>query len=179
MNNNESKKEERKDDCDKNKSNPPSEKPIYNQELSEEECSKLISIIKSHFIPEEILFRIRPELKDSYISRKNDNLESESLIKIPIEKINEEERLLHAYLCQSNLYNDIPSLVEHLNIMFQKLDNPSDKETIDNILEIAISNYYASKIRLYSEDAANDSFDEEYEKEMEEKRKNRIPLTEE
>ena len=179
MNNNESKKEERKDDSDKNKSNPPSEKPIYNQELSEEECSKLISIIKSHFVPEEILFRIRPELKDSYISRKNDNLESESLIKIPIEKMNEEERLLHAYLCQSNLYNDIPSLVEHLNIMFQKLDNPSDKETIDNILEIAISNYYASKIRLYSEDAANDSFDEEYEKEMEEKRKNRIPLTEE
>jgi hypothetical protein len=69
--------------------------------------------------------------------------------------------------------------MEHLNIMFQKLENPSDKETIDNILEIAIANFYASKIRLYSEDAANDSFDEEYEKEMEEKRKNRVPLSEE
>jgi len=89
-------------------------KPVYDQELSEEECTKLISIIKSHFIPEEILYRIRPELKESYISRKIDNLETDSLIKIPIEKMNEEERLLHAYLCKSNLYNDIPSLIEHL-----------------------------------------------------------------
>ena len=177
--NNKSQKEDKKDDNNKNENNPPINKPVYNQELSEDECTKLISIIKSHFIPEEILFRIRPELKDSYLSRKNDNLQTDSLIKIPIEKMNEEERFLHAYLCKSNLYNDIPSLMEHLNIMFQKLDNPSDKETIDNILDIAISNYYASKIRLYSEDAANDSFDEEYEKEMEEKRKNRIPLTEE
>ena len=172
-------KEPKKEEKEKTASTPPINKPIYNQELSEEECTKLISIIKSHFIPEEILFRIRPELKESYISRKNDSLKSDSLIKIPLEKMNEEERLLHAYLCNSNLYNDIPSLMEHLNIMFQKLENPSDKETIDNILEIAISNYYASKIRLYSEDAANDSFDEEYEKEMEEKRKNRVPLTEE
>ena len=93
--------------------------------------------------------------------------------------MNEEERLLHAYLCKSNLNNDIPSLMEHLNLMFDKLNNPSDKETIDNILDIAIANYYASKIRLYSEDAANDSEDEEYEKQMEEKRKNRTPLTEE
>ena len=177
--NNKSQKEDKKDDNNKNENNPPINKPVYNQELSEDECTKLISIIKSHFIPEEILFRIRPELKDSYLSRKNDNLQTDSLIKIPIEKMNEEERFLHAYLCKSNLYNDIPSLMEHLNIMFQKLDNPSDKEAIDNILDIAISNYYASKIRLYSEDAANDSFDEEYEKEMEEKRKNRIPLTEE
>ena len=30
--------------------------------------------------------------------------------------MNEEERLLHAYLGKSNLYNDIPSLIEHLNI---------------------------------------------------------------
>ena len=179
MNKNEIKEEDKKDDLKESESGPPKEKPIYNQELSEEECSKLISIIKSHFIPEEILYRIRPELKESYLSRKNDNLQNDSLIKIPIEKMNEEERFLHAYLCQSNLYNDIPSLMEHLNIMFQKLENPSDKETIDNILEIAIANFYASKIRLYSEDAANDSFDEEYEKEMEEKRKNRVPLSEE
>ena len=179
MSKNEIKVEEKKENLKKNESGQQIEKPIYNQELSEEECSKLISIIKSHFVPEEILFRIRPELKESYLSRKNDNLQTDSLIKIPIEKMNEEERFLHAYLCQSNLYNDIPSLMEHLNIMFQKLENPSDKETIDNILEIAIANFYASKIRLYSEDAANDSFDEEYEKEMEEKRKNRVPLTEE
>lgn len=174
------KKEDKKDKTNNNNENkPPVNKPIYDQELSEEECTKLISIIKSHFIPEEILFRIRPELKDSYISRKNDNLDTESLIKIPIEKMNEEERLLHAYLCKSNLYNDIPSLMEHLNIMFQKLNNPSDKQTIDNILDIAVANYYASKIRLYSEDAANDSEDEEYEKQMAEKIKNRTPLTEE
>ena len=160
-----------------NKSNL--KKPIYDQELSEDESTKLISIIKSHFLPEEILFRIRPELKDSYISRKNDNLKTDSLIKIPLEKMNEEERLLHAYLCESNLYNDIPSLIEHLNIMFEKLNNPSDRQTIDNILDIAIANYYASKIRLYSEDAANDSEDEEYEKQMAENIKNRVPLTEE
>ena len=93
--------------------------------------------------------------------------------------MNEEERFLHDYLCQSNLYIDIPSYMEYLNIMFEKLENPSDKETIDNILEITISNYYHSKIRFYREDAVNDSFDEEYEKGMEEKRKNRIPLNEE
>lgn len=159
--------------------NPNIKKPVYDQELSEEECTKLISIIKSHFLPEEILYRIRPELKDSYLSRKNDNLNTDSLVKIPIEKMNEEERLLHAYLCKSNLYNDIPSLMEHLNLMFEKLNNPSDKQTIDNILDIAIANYYASKIRLYSEDAANDSEDEEFEKKMAENIKNRTPLTEE
>ena len=178
------KKEEKNDnkknsDKDKDNNKPPVNKPVYDQELLEEECSKLIDIIKAHFIPEEILFRIRPELKESYLSRKNDKLATDSLIKIPIEKMNEEERLLHAYLCKSNLYNDIPSLMEHLNLMFEKLNNPSDKQTIDNILDIAIANYYASKIRLYSEDAANDSEDEEYEKQMEEKRKNRTPLTEE
>ena len=178
------KKEEKNDnkknsDKDKDNNKPPVNKPVYDQELLEEECSKLIDIIKAHFIPEEILFRIRPELKESYLNRKNENLATDSLIKIPIEKMNEEERLLHAYLCKSNLYNDIPSLMEHLNLMFEKLNNPSDKQTIDNILDIAIANYYASKIRLYSEDAANDSEDEEYEKQMEEKRKNRTPLTEE
>lgn len=176
----EEKKDNKKNNNDKDKDNkPPVNKPVYDQELLEEECSKFIDIIKAHFLPEEILFRIRPELKESYLSRKNDNLASDSLIKIPIEKMNEEERLLHSYLCKSNLYNDIPSLMEHLNLMFEKLNNPSDKQTIDNILDIAIANYYASKIRLYSEDAANDSEDEEYEKQMEEKRKNRTPLTEE
>ena len=179
MSQQENKKEESKAKNKKDDNIPPKNRPVYDQELSQDQCEKIISIIKSHFIPEEILFRIRPELKESYISRKDDNLEIDSLIKIPLEKMNEEERFLHAYLCKKNLYNDIPSLIEHLNIMFEKLDNPSDKETIDNILDIAISNYYASKIRLYSEDAANDSFDEEYEKEMEEKRKNRVPLTEE
>ena len=184
MESTDAKKEEKKDkkknnDKDKDNNKPPVNKPVYDQELLEEECSKLIDIIKAHFIPEEILFRIRPELKESYLNRKSDNLATDSLIKIPIEKMNEEERLLHAYLCKSNLYNDIPSLMEHLNLMFEKLNNPSDKQTIDNILDIAIANYYSSKIRLYSEDAANDSEDEEYEKQMEEKRKNRTPLTEE
>ena len=93
--------------------------------------------------------------------------------------MNEEERLLHAYLCKTNLYNDIPSLMEHLNSMFEKLNNPSDKQTIDNILDIAIANYYASKIRLYSEDADKDSEDEEYEKKVAENIKNRKPLSEE
>ena len=114
MSNEEDKKDNKNTKNDNNQNNKNTKKPVYDQELSEEECTKLISIIKSHFIPEEILYRIRPELKESYISRKIDNLETDSLIKIPIEKMNEEERLLHAYLCKSNLYNDIPSLIEHL-----------------------------------------------------------------
>ena len=180
MSEKETKKEDKKNDKkESNNKNPPPKKLLYDQELSEEECTKLISIIKSHFLPEDILYRIRPELKDSYISRKDENLQTDSLIKIPIEKMNEEERLLHAYLSKANLYNDIPSLMEHLNSMFEKLDNPSDKQTIDNILDIAIANYYASKIRLYSEDAANDSEDEEYEKQVAENIKNRVPLSEE
>ena len=176
MSNKEEKKENKKNDKNINNNQ---KKIIYDQELSEEECVKVISIIKSHFIPEEILYRIRPELKESYLSRKNNNLNTDSLIKIPIEKMNEEERLLEAYLCKSNLYNDIPSLIEHLNIMFEKLNNPSDKQTIDNILDIAIANYYASKIRLYSEDADKDSEDEQYEKQVAENIKNRKPLSEE
>ena len=179
MSNIEEKKENKKDENKNKNNNNDQKKIVYDQELSEEECIKIISIIKSHFIPEEILYRIRPELKESYLSRKNDNLNTDSLIKIPIEKMNEEERLLHAYLCKSNLYNDIPSLIEHLNIMFEKLNNPSDKQTIDNILDIAIANYYASKIRLYSEDADKDSEDEEYEKQVAENIKNRKPLSEE
>ena len=179
MSNIEEKKENKKDENKNKNNNNDQKKIVYDQELSEEECTKIISIIKSHFIPEEILYRIRPELKESYLSRKNDNLNTDSLIKIPIVKMNEEERLLHAYLCKSNLYNDIPSLIEHLNIMFEKLNNPSDKQTIDNILDIAIANYYASKIRLYSEDADKDSEDEEYEKQVAENIKNRKPLSEE
>ena len=179
MSNIEEKKENKKDENKNKNNNNDQKKIVYDQELSEEECIKIISIIKSHFIPEEILYRIRPELKESYLSRKNDNLNTDSLIKIPIVKMNEEERLLHAYLCKSNLYNDIPSLIEHLNIMFEKLNNPSDKQTIDNILDIAIANYYASKIRLYSEDADKDSEDEEYEKQVAENIKNRKPLSEE
>ena len=179
MSNIEEEKENKKDEINNKNNINDQKKIIYDQELSEEECEKIISIIKSHFIPEEILYRIRPELKESYLSRKNDNLNTDSLIKIRIEKMNEEERLLHAYLCKSNLYNDIPSLIEHLNIMFEKLNNPSDKQTIDNILDIAIANYYASKIRLYSEDADKDSEDEEYEKQVAENIKNRKPLSEE
>ena len=179
MSNIEEKKENKKDENKNKNNNNDQKKIVYDQELSEEECIKIISIIKSHFIPEEILYRIRPELKESYLSRKNNNLNTDSLIKIPIEKMNEEERLLEAYLCKTNLYNDIPSLIEHLNIMFEKLNNPSDKQTIDNILDIAIANYYASKIRLYSEDADKDSEDEQYEKQVAENIKNRKPLSEE
>ena len=62
-------------------------------------------------------------------------------------------------------------------IIFLRLGNPNDKITIDNILEIIISNFYSSKIRLYSEDA-NDS-DKEFDEELKEKIKNRKPLSEE
>ena len=51
MSQNEPKNEIKKEEKEKNNSNPPVNKPVYNQELSEEECTKLISIIKSHFIP--------------------------------------------------------------------------------------------------------------------------------
>ena len=89
MSEKETKKEDKKDDKkESNNKNPPPKKLVYDQELSEEECTKLISIIKSHFLPEDILYRIRPELKDSYISRKDENLQTDSLIKIPIEKMN-------------------------------------------------------------------------------------------
>ena len=159
------------------KPSPP--KLVYDQELSEEKCSQLISLIKSHFIPEEILYRIRPELKASYISRIDKNLPEDTIIKIPLEKMNEEERLLEAYLCKSNLYNDIPPLTTYISIMLEKLNDPSDKKTLDDILDISIANYYASKIRLYSEDASKDEEDEEFDKKLIEQNKNRVPLSEE
>ena len=158
---------------------PPQEP--YDTDLTEEQSKKLIEIIKSHFNTSEILYNIRPELKNSYITRSNNYPELQNdkniIIKIPIEKMNEEERLLNAYLSEQNILNDIPSILSYLNTMFLRLGNPNDKITIDNILEIAISNFYSSKIRLYSEDA-NDS-DNEEDKKLEEKIKNRVPLTEE
>lgn len=159
------------------KPSPP--KPVYDQELSEEKCSQLISLIKSHFIPEEILYRIRPELKTSYLSRIDEKLPEDKIIKIPLDKMNEEERLLEAYLCKSNLYNDIPLLLTYISTMLEKLNDPSDKKTLDDILDISIANYYASKIRLYSEDASKDEDDEAFDKKLIEQNKNRIPLSEE
>ena len=50
----------------------------------------------------------------------------------------------------------------------------ADKISINNI-----SSEITKDLRLYSEDAANDSEDEEYEKQMAENIKNRVPLTEE
>ena len=158
---------------------PPQEP--YDIDLTEDQSKKLIEIIKSHFNTSEILYNIRPELKDSYNTRSNNYPELQNdkniIIKIPIEKMNEEERLLNAYLSEQNILNDIPQILSYLNIIFLRLGNPNDKITIDNILEIAISNFYSSKIRLYSEDA-NDS-DNEEDKKLEEKIKNRVPLTEE
>jgi hypothetical protein len=88
--------------------------------------------------------------------------------------MNEEERLLYAFICKPNISEDIPQIMFYLTTMFKRLNDPSDKKTIDNIIEISLTNYFSSKIRLYSEDA-NDS-DEEEEKIIE---KNDKKLTEE
>ena len=61
MSQQENKKEESKAKNKKDDNIPPKNRPVYDQELSQDQCEKIISIIKSHFIPEEILFRIRPE----------------------------------------------------------------------------------------------------------------------
>ena len=125
---------------------PPQEP--YDTDLTEDQSKKLIEIIKTHFNTSEILFNIRPELKKSYNIRSNNYPELQNdkniIIKIPIEKMNEEERLLNAYLSEQNILNDIPSILSYLNTMFLRLGNPNDKITIDNILEIAISNFYSS-----------------------------------
>lgn len=145
-----------------NTNNNPPKEPI-DTELTNEQTEKLISIIKSHFNIEDILYRIRPELKESYLNRKvkYPSLEKDDsvLIKIPVNKMNEEERYLQAYLCVANIIADIPSLMSYLNLMFEKLGNPSDKETIDNILEIGIANFYASKIKLYYEKSDDEDED--------------------
>jgi hypothetical protein len=163
----------------KNTSLPPEE--AYDTLLTEDQSQKLINIIKSHFNPSEILYNIRPELKDSYINRSKNYKELEkdknTIIKIPLEKMNEEERLLNAYLSELNILNDIPHILSYINKLFFHLGNPNDKTTVSNILEIALTNYYSSKIKLYSEDA-NDS-DKEFDEQLKEKIKNRKPLSEE
>ena len=160
-----------------------SKKEPFNIEITQEQNEKLYEIILNHFNVVDILEKIRPQLKNSYLERSklyfNNNNENNknninNIIKIPLEKMNEEERLLYAFICKPNISEDIPQIMFYLTTMFKRLNDPSDKKTIDNIIEISLTNYFSSKIRLYSEDA-NDS-DEEEEKIIE---KNDKKLTEE
>ena len=168
-----------------NNKNFPKKEP-FNIEITQEQNEKLYEIILNHFNVVDILEKIRPQLKNSYLERSklyfnnennnnnNENNNINNIIKIPLEKMNEEERLLYAFICKPNISEDIPQIMFYLTTMFKRLNDPSDKKTIDNIIEISLTNYFSSKIRLYSEDA-NDS-DEEEEKIIE---KNDKKLTEE
>ncbi len=158
-------------------------KEPFDIEITQEQNEKLYEIILNHFNVVDILEKIRPQLKNSYLERSklyfNNNNENNknninNIIKIPLEKMNEEERLLYAFICKPNISEDIPQIMFYLTTMFKRLNDPSDKKTIDNIIEISLTNYFSSKIKLYSEDA-NDS-DEEEEKIIE---KNDKKLTEE
>ena len=163
--------------------NPTDNKP-QNFTVEGDELNKIIDIIQNHVDVSEILFKIRPELKQSYTSRAERYAQvdlSTQAIKIPLDKMNEEERLLHAYLSPPNLSHDLPSLLSYISSVMKKLGDPSDKETIDKILEITISNFYSSKLKLYSEDA-NDSDGEEEKKriaQLEEEKKKGPTMTEE
>ena len=144
-------------------------KEPFDIEITQEQNEKLYEIILNHFNVVDILEKIRPQLKNSYLERSklyfNNNNENNknninNIIKIPLEKMNEEERLLYAFICKPNISEDIPQIMFYLTTMFKRLNDPSDKKTIDNIIEISLTNYFSSKIKLYSEDA-NDSDDEE------------------
>ena len=159
---------------------PPKEEA--NIDLTVEQTQSLIDIIKKHFIIEDVLYRIRPELKTSYQTRSEKYPEllndPNIIIKLPIDKMNEEERFLYAYLSLPNLVNDLPFLLSYLNLLMSRLGNPSDKTTIDSILNIGIANFYASKLKLYSADADDSETEEDRERERK-MLENREPLSEE
>ena len=159
---------------------PPKEEA--NIDLTVEQTQSLIDIIKKHFIIEDVLYRIRPELKTSYQTRSEKYPEllndPNIIIKLPVDKMNEEERFLYAYLSLPNLVNDLPSLLSYLNLLMSRLGNPSDKTTIDSILNIGIANFYASKLKLYSADADDSETEEDREREKK-MLENREPLSEE
>ena len=130
-----------------NNKNFPKKEP-FNIEITQEQNEKLYEIILNHFNVVDILEKIRPQLKNSYLERSklyfnnenninnNENNNINNIIKIPLEKMNEEERLLYAFICKPNISEDIPQIMFYLTTMFKRLNEPSDKKTIDNIIEI-------------------------------------------
>ena len=79
--------------------------------LLDEQVDTLISIVLSHFNVEEILSRIRSELKTSYVTRSAQYSHLDTIIKLPLERMNEEERFLSAFISYPNMRNDLPSLL--------------------------------------------------------------------
>lgn len=131
---------------------------------------KLIELIKSKVIIEEVLFSIRPKLKEAYLDRitlfksQNNKLYEELkergyIVLLPVSKMNEEERLLHSFFSISNIKEDLFSLINYLSAMYDSLNAPYDKEIIDKVLECGIAKYYASKVSLYAEDVSDDEED--------------------
>ena len=143
--------------------------------LLDDQVDTLISIVLSHFNVEEILSRIRSELKTSYVTRSAQYSHFDTIIKLPLERMNEEERFLSAFISYPNMRNDLPSLLSYINALYAKLNAPSDPEIIDDILNVSIANYYASKLKLYSGDAEDSSDDETNNKSNE----NNEPISEE
>ena len=90
-------------------------KEPFDIEITQEQNEKLYEIILNHFNVVDILEKIRPQLKNSYLERSklyfNNNNENNknninNIIKIPLEKMNEEERLLYAFICKPNISED-------------------------------------------------------------------------
>jgi hypothetical protein len=148
--------------------------------ISKEEVSKLLSIIRTHTHVGEILEGIHPGLRTLYDNRRIHYNQDHSLFKIPREKLNNEERLLFACFCDTNLKEDMNELLEYcakmLDILVKAnyhkreiiMDN--QEEVIKLVFNNAIRNYYSSKIKLFFKDIEDE---EEENRKIEEARKNK------
>jgi hypothetical protein len=134
---------------------------IFN--IDEKEVDTLLTFLRKRFNPVLTLERVHPKLKELYEKRLQhyaDNMSVDpisiiksKLVRLPKEKMNNEERMLRAFLSDTNLKEDLPVLMEYLGALFILISkNYSDRYEdiiIDLVVENGLANFYSDRIKHY------------------------------
>lgn len=142
-------------------------------DITDQEILEIRSVLMNHISVEGLLGKVNKKLQTSYLTRKDSFsdviFDTDNFIKIPKEKMNSEERILHAFFCIPNLKNDLNELLDYMNKMYEII-RFQNEETVDRIedqvasmvIENALTNHYAAKIRILLPEADEDD-DKPYE----------------
>lgn len=142
-------------------------------DITENEIFQIKSILLEYISVEELLAKVNPKLKISYITRRESysdfQFDKDNFLKIPREKMNLEERMLLAFFTLSNLKNDLNELLEYMNKMYEiiRYGNENLIDRVEEDLSImvirnALTNHFAAKIKILIPDADEDD-DKPYE----------------
>lgn len=150
--------------------------------LDEKEFSIIRQYLINNFPIEDVMEKIDPRLKAAYDNRsihylnlmkeknesENDN-KGVSVVKIPRDKMNHEERLLTASLSETNMRDDINAILECFSnvcdLVYQTnrgkedLLNRYEEKVLGMVIDAGLKSFYASKVKLHSQE-----LDEEEEK---------------